>query len=76
MILGAHKPKKEQKQYQQQVRHYEERLADWQQERDDYAELIDMARDFRGQTEAEELVLKPGEALFLGTMGKGIYLVE
>ncbi len=43
---------------------YEAALANWQAERETQAALVDMAKDYSGDTTASGLLLEDGEALF------------
>jgi hypothetical protein len=55
--LNEHRAKKAEQAYKQS-------LDNWQADRDAYAELVDIARDFEG-TGSSEIVLAKGETLFL-----------
>ena len=46
-------------------------LDDWQQQRDGYAHLLDVAQHFSGSP-TNEIMLKPGEALFYKVTGTGL----
>jgi hypothetical protein len=48
---------------QRAAREYQTSLARWQAQRDGYAQLVEIAENFAGET-TDEIMLKPGEALF------------
>lgn len=57
------KARRLQEQAQKAQQDYQRRLTAWQAARDDQAHLIELAKDFTGDTTNDEIVLKPGEAL-------------
>jgi hypothetical protein len=52
----------------QAEKHYQEALAAWQHHVDDYRQLVDAARSFGGEA-TSELILAPGETVFLTVTG-------
>lgn len=53
------------------AREYQQRLSDWQQQRDGYAERLEIAQTYAGEP-SSELMLKPGEKVFAGVAGASL----